>query len=78
MKIAIEAQRLFRKKKHGMEIVALEIITELQQVNSRDEFFVLAKGGEDEECISATQHFTIEKITSKPYPSWEQISQPKI
>lgn len=78
MKIAIEAQRLFRKKKHGMEIVALEIIKELQHLNSQDEFFVLAKSDEDEECISATPNFTIQKITSKPYPYWEQISLPKI
>ena len=28
--IAIEAQRLFRPKKHGMEIVALEILNQLK------------------------------------------------
>lgn len=78
MKIAIEAQRLFRKKKHGMEIVALEVIKELQQVNSKDDFFILVKSDEDDECISATKNFTIEKIPAKPYPYWEQVSLPKI
>ena len=29
MKIAIEAQRIFRKEKHGMDYVALEPIREL-------------------------------------------------
>ncbi|MEO8109712.1 MAG: glycosyltransferase family 1 protein [Ginsengibacter sp.] len=78
MKIAIEAQRLFRKKKHGMEIVALEIIKELQHLNSQDEFFILAKSDEDEECIYATENFAIKKIAAKPYPFWEQISLPTI
>lgn len=30
MKIAIEAQRIFRPNKHGMDFVALETIRELQ------------------------------------------------
>lgn len=78
MKIAIEAQRLFRKKKHGMEIVALEIIKELQHINANDEFFILAKSDEDEGCISPTNNFIIEKIAPKPYPYWEQVSLPNI
>ena len=32
MKIAIEAQRIFRKEKHGMDYVALETIRELQKI----------------------------------------------
>lgn len=31
MKIAIEAQRIFRPSKHGMDFVALETIRELQK-----------------------------------------------
>lgn len=31
MKIAIEAQRIFRANKHGMDFVALESIRELQK-----------------------------------------------
>ena len=34
MKIAIEAQRIFRKEKHGMDYVALETIRELQKIDS--------------------------------------------
>ena len=33
MKIAIEAQRIFRPNKHGMDFVALETIRELQKMN---------------------------------------------
>ena len=34
--IAIEAQRLFRPKKHGMEIVALEILKQLKNAAGND------------------------------------------
>lgn len=34
MKIAIEAQRIFRKEKHGMDYVALETIRELQKIDT--------------------------------------------
>jgi D-alanyl-D-alanine endopeptidase (penicillin-binding protein 7) len=34
MKIGIEAQRIFRKKKHGMDMVALELIKALQVNNT--------------------------------------------
>lgn len=35
MKIAIEAQRIFRPNKHGMDFVALESIRELQKRDER-------------------------------------------
>ena len=76
MKIAIEAQRLFRRKKHGMEIVALEIIKELQKINTEGIFFVIAKNDVDDQCISETENFTIKKINSKFYPYWEQVKLP--
>lgn len=37
MKIAIEAQRIFRKEKHGMDYVALETIRELQKIDQQTE-----------------------------------------
>lgn len=77
MKIAIEAQRLFRRKKHGMEIVALEIIKELQKIDFTDQFFILTKEDEDKECISAKENFKIDALPAKPYPYWEQVSLPR-
>lgn len=35
MKIAIEAQRIFRTNKHGMDFVALESIRELQKLTMK-------------------------------------------
>ena len=42
MKIAIEAQRIFRTNKHGMDFVALESIRELQKIDKENEYFITA------------------------------------
>ena len=44
MKIAIEAQRIYRKEKHGMDYVALEMIRELQKLDSKNEYYILGGG----------------------------------
>ena len=46
MKIAIEAQRIFRKNKHGMDFVALEAIRELQELDKQNEYYILVSPGE--------------------------------
>ena len=45
MKIAIEAQRIFRKDKHGMDFVALETIRELQKLDHDNHYYVLVAPG---------------------------------
>ena len=37
MRIAIEGQRLFRHKKHGMDFVALELIKNLQKIDKKND-----------------------------------------
>jgi len=44
MKIAIEAQRIFRPNKHGMDFVALETIRELQKIDHENEYFICQSG----------------------------------
>ena len=58
MKIAIEAQRIFRKEKHGMDYVVLETIRELQKIDQQNEYFILVSPGDDV-ClqVSAIMHF---------------------
>lgn len=43
MKIAIEAQRIFRTNKHGMDFVALESIRELQKLDHENEYFIFVQ-----------------------------------
>lgn len=77
MKIAIEAQRLYRKKKHGMDIVALELIRHLQKIDAENEYFILVKPDEDNRILKETGNFHIIEIPGSSYPVWEQISLPR-
>ena len=51
-KIGIEAQRIFRKKKHGMDMVALELIRNLQTVDKINEYFIYVKEDEDNQVVN--------------------------
>ena len=75
MKIAIEAQRIFRKKKHGMDFVALETIRELQQIDKSNDYYILVSPGEDR-CLTETANFHIIEIHVPSYPLWEQVGLP--
>lgn len=72
MRIGIEAQRLFRKRKFGMDIVALEIITELQKIDRQNEYFIFVASGKNG-ILKETTNFNIYEISMKLYPVWEQI-----
>ena len=58
MKIAIEAQRIFRKEKHGMDYVALETIREIQKIDRQNEYFILVSPGEDR-CLQESDNMHI-------------------
>lgn len=76
MKIGIEAQRIFRKDKHGMDYVVLQEIIELQKLDHQNEYFVFVAPGPDE-CIKDTSNMHIIKVKGKSYPLWEQFALPK-
>lgn len=77
MRIGIEAQRLFRKKKHGMDMVVLELIRNLQQIDNKNEYFIFVKPDVDNKVIQGMPNFHIVEIGGGPYPTWEQIALPK-
>ena len=76
MRIGIEAQRIFRKNKHGMDYVVLEEIKELQKSDTRNEYFVFVAPGEDR-CLHDSKNVHIIEIGSNFYPLWEQFSLPR-
>ena len=76
MKIGIEAQRIFRKNKHGMDYVVLQEIRELQKMETEDEYFVFVKPGEDR-CLESTKHVHIVELKCPSYPLWEQWALPR-
>jgi glycosyltransferase involved in cell wall biosynthesis len=77
MKIGIEGQRLFRKKKHGMDMVALELIRNLQLIDTENEYFIFVKPDEDNTVLQETSNFKIIQLEGGSYPMWEQIALPK-
>ncbi|MDD3286725.1 MAG: glycosyltransferase family 4 protein [Bacteroidales bacterium] len=77
MIIAIEGQRIFRKKKHGMDFVALETIREIQKIDKNNQYYVIVAPGEDK-CLEETENFKIIEINSfGGYFGWEQIALAK-
>jgi len=77
MKIGIEAQRIFRKKKHGMDMVALELIRNLQLIDHENEYVVFVAPDEDDQVIQETPNFKIVRLEGGFYPIWEQIALPR-
>ncbi|MDZ4666337.1 MAG: glycosyltransferase family 1 protein [bacterium] len=77
MRIGIEAQRIFRKKKHGMDMVALELIRALQKSNANHEFIVFVQPDEDRNCLQEGGNVKIVELPASPYPIWEQWHLPR-
>jgi len=77
MKIGIEGQRLFRLKKHGMDMVALELIRNLQIIDQENEYFIFVKPDSDSGCLQPTDNFHIIELNGGPYPWWEQVALPR-
>lgn len=77
MRIGIEAQRIFRKNKHGMDYVVLQEIKELQQFDTHNEYFIFVAPGEDH-CLEDSKNVHIIEIGGNIYPIWEQITLPKV
>ena len=75
MRIAIEAQRIYRKEKHGMDYVVLEMIRELQKLDCTNEYYILVRPGEDK-CLEGSKNMHIVEVNCVSYPLWEQIALP--
>jgi glycosyltransferase involved in cell wall biosynthesis len=76
MKIGIEAQRIFRNGKHGMDVVALELIRQIQLLDNKNQYLLFAKEGKDRSCIQDKENFKTVILNGVTYAGWEQISLP--
>lgn len=76
MKIGIEAQRIFRKNKHGMDYVVLQEILQLQQIDHQNEYYVFVKPGPDR-CVEDSSRVHVIEINTPSYPLWEQFALPR-
>lgn len=77
MRIGIEAQRIFRPKKHGMDVVAIELIKNLQQIDANNQYVVFSRNGVKDDTIQPTSNFQVEQFSSLTYADWEQVHLPK-
>lgn len=77
MRIAIEAQRIFRPDKHGMDFVILEQLQEIQRTDMENEYFVIVAPGEDH-CLQESERMHIIELKCPTYPLWEQIGLPRV
>lgn len=78
-KIGIEAQRIFRSKKHGMDMVALETVRELQKLTKdpghEHEYVVFVKPDKDV-CVRSSDGMKVVELAATTYPYWEQVMLP--
>jgi glycosyltransferase involved in cell wall biosynthesis len=77
MKIGIEAQRIFRAHKHGMDRVVLELIRNLQQFDTVNQYFIFVRPDADNTVIQNTANFKIVEVPGGAYPIWEQYELPR-
>lgn len=78
MRIGIDAQRILRPKKHGMDVVALELIKNLQRIDNWNDYEIFCRNGEDKNAFSETTNFKIVKFAAFTYVDWEQVHLKKI
>ncbi|GAB3021272.1 glycosyltransferase family 1 protein [Niabella terrae] len=76
-RIGIEVQRLFRPRKHGMEIVALELLKQIQELDRQNEYVLFAREDADRDCLQATDNFQIQALAGSNYIQWEQFVLPR-
>lgn len=76
MRIGIEAQRLLRPHKHGMDIVAMETIRALS-TSRQHEFVVFVKPDSDRAGLPDAPNLEYVELAGGPYPVWEQYALPK-
>lgn len=76
MRIGIEAQRIFRAKKHGMDIYVLKLIQELMRMDQVNDYFIFVAPGPDK-CLKSKDNFNIIEVGGLTYADWEQISLPR-
>ena len=75
-KVYIEAQRLFRKQKHGMDVVALELLQRLRNIPTEFALTVIVKEDIDH-CLKDGNSLSVQTLQPGFYPFWEQFTLPK-
>ena len=73
MRIGIEALKIFRKNKHGMDIVALEQIKRIQYLDRENTYFIFCFKDSYNFILEGTENVKIIKLPRIPSPIAEQF-----
>lgn len=76
MKIGIEVQRLFRKKKFGIETSSLELIKAMRKVHPGHEYVLFAKDDMDPSCVTPSENLKVKLVSGKLFADFEQFFLP--
>lgn len=76
MKIGFEVQRLFRKKKYGIETSSLELIKKFQELQPGHEFVIFAREDLDRQCFSQSVNFKVRTVAGRFFADFEQFFLP--
>lgn len=60
-----------------MDMVAVELIRNLQVLDAVNEYYVFVNQEEDASCIAESPNFKIVRLPPSPYPIWEQWYLPR-
>lgn len=77
MRIGIEVQNMFRPRKHGMDIVILEVLKELQQSVSKHEYYLYAQPDKDVAAIKVNNNMHLQLAGPASHHTWEQQLLPE-
>ena len=75
MRIGIEAQRIFRPRKHGMDVVAIELIKNLQEIDNNNDYTIFGRSGIND-VLPNVPNYHIDTFSAFTYADWEQIKLP--
>jgi glycosyltransferase involved in cell wall biosynthesis len=76
MRIGIEAQRLLRKNKYGIDIVALNLLRNITAADPKNEYVLFTRNGDDATCLSTLKNIRVVILPALTYADWEQIMLP--
>ena len=77
MRIGIEVQNMFSPRKHGMDIMMLEVLKELQEKSSIHDFYLYAQPNKGKAPITITENMHLQIAGPAAYHTWEQQLLPK-
>lgn len=76
MRIGIEAQRVLRPNRHGMDVVALNLIHALLSRDRDNEYIVYIDRPDTDNVLGEWENLSKRVVRAPGYPLWEQLALP--